>query len=205
PGVTGSLSGLSWQLGVLLPGLVSSGAALLFGVNALALDGAGALWRDSLPCPPRTLLLARTLVVAEVCAASTVIALAAAAARTPSMPTPAELAATAGALIACTAQVVGMCVRWSVLRPYPASLRGSRDQPAPPGTMAWYSARLAVSTTVTGLLFVLLGRSGSVAAVTSATFAVSLFTARRLMGLLRTWDDPAVRSRALVTVVATTA
>ena len=33
----------------ILPGLVASGGALLFGVNAWCLDGRGALWRESLP------------------------------------------------------------------------------------------------------------------------------------------------------------
>ena len=42
-----------------LPGLVASGGALLFGVNAWCLDGRGALWRESLPVAPATVFTAR--------------------------------------------------------------------------------------------------------------------------------------------------
>ena len=36
----------------ILPGLVASGGALLFGVNAWCLDGRGLLWRENLPARP---------------------------------------------------------------------------------------------------------------------------------------------------------
>jgi hypothetical protein len=45
PGAAAAASGLDWAMVTLLPGLVASGAGLLFGVNAFSLDGPGALWR----------------------------------------------------------------------------------------------------------------------------------------------------------------
>ena len=52
PGLVALLGNLQWNSMTVLPGLVASGGALLFGVNAWCLDGRGALWRESLPVQP---------------------------------------------------------------------------------------------------------------------------------------------------------
>ena len=65
PGLIAFSGDLKWELLTILPGLVTSGAALLFGVNAWCLDGRGALWRDSLPADPSVAFAARTLVLLE--------------------------------------------------------------------------------------------------------------------------------------------
>ena len=44
-------------------------------------------------------------------------------------------------------------MRWSGARPYAVDLRSARATPAPPLVMVGYSARLALSTTLTGLVF----------------------------------------------------
>ena len=44
-----SLGDLPWSSMTVLPGLVASGGALLYGVNAWCLDARGSLWRESLP------------------------------------------------------------------------------------------------------------------------------------------------------------
>ena len=49
PGLVALAGDLTWSQMTILPGLVASGGALLFGVNTWCLDGRGALWRDSLP------------------------------------------------------------------------------------------------------------------------------------------------------------
>ena len=49
PGAVALAGDLEWWMLTVLPGLVASGGALLFGVNTWCLDGRGALWRDSLP------------------------------------------------------------------------------------------------------------------------------------------------------------
>ena len=53
PGAVALAGDLEWRMLTILPGLVASGGALLFGVNTWCLDGRGALWRDSLPVSPR--------------------------------------------------------------------------------------------------------------------------------------------------------
>ena len=53
PGVVALAGNLDWPQMTILPGLVASGGALLFGVNAWCLDARGGLWRESLPVGPR--------------------------------------------------------------------------------------------------------------------------------------------------------
>ncbi|MDQ1513265.1 MAG: hypothetical protein QOC59_1107, partial [Microbacteriaceae bacterium] len=59
PGLVAVAGALDWEMLTILPGLVASGGALLFGVNSWCLDGRGALWRDSLPVPPRQVFASR--------------------------------------------------------------------------------------------------------------------------------------------------
>jgi hypothetical protein len=65
PGLVALAGDLEWPQMTILPGLVASGGALLFAVNAWCLDGRGALWRESLPALPSTVFAARAWVVAE--------------------------------------------------------------------------------------------------------------------------------------------
>lgn len=202
PALAALAAGLDWPLVALLPGLVASGAGLLFGVNALCLDGPGAIWRESLPGAPRTVLLARLLVVTEVCFVAALIAAALGAARAPGRPSTGALLAVAGAVLATTAQVVGRCATWSVEQPYAASMRDARDQPAPPAAMAGYSARLAIGTTVTGLAFWLCARHDLAGTAVAIAVAVTALGLRRVLSALRRWDDHAWRNRVLGTVAA---
>jgi hypothetical protein len=66
PGAVALAGDLEWQMLTILPGLVASGGALLFGVNTWCLDGRGALWRDSLPVSPRLAFVSRAVVLLEV-------------------------------------------------------------------------------------------------------------------------------------------
>jgi hypothetical protein len=204
PGAAAAASGLTWPMVALLPGLVASGAGLLFGVNAFSLDGPGALWRETLPGPPRTMLAARLLVVAEVCVAGALVALVAAALRA-GPPTRSQLIVVLAALVATTAQVVARCARWSVGRPYAAALREARDQPAPPAAMAGYSARLAVSTTFTGIVYTLLAQAGLTLTAVLLTCSFVLVAGRRLTVVARQWDDHPTRLRVLATVAGSRA
>jgi len=199
PGAAAAASGLDWSMVALLPGLVASGAGLLFGVNAFALDGPGALWRETLPGSPRTMFAARVLVIGEVCVAGGLVALVAAALRS-GAPSTAQACAVAGAFVATTTQVVARCAEWSVDRPYAAALREARDQPAPPAAMAGYSARLAVATTTTGLLYTFLARGDLAATSMLVTCAFVLLSGRRLSRAARRWNDHGARTRVLATV-----
>ena len=66
PGIVALAGAMSWTSVMVLPGLVISGVALLFGVNAWCVDGRGVLWRESLPVTPREVFRARARVLAEV-------------------------------------------------------------------------------------------------------------------------------------------
>jgi hypothetical protein len=107
-----------------------------------------------------------------------------------------------GSAASCAALVVAACMRHSVRRPHKADLRGPRDTPAPPGTMAVYSARLALGTTLTGLLFSLLALAPepwlpAVAAVPFVARAGLSLTATE-----RDWAQPGTRARVVTTVAA---
>lgn len=201
PSGVAAASGLPWSLVPLLPGLVASAAGLLFGVNVFALDGQGAIWRETLPGDPRRYLLARLVVLAETCLGGASVCVLAATVRAPGPPAAAELVAVLGATVATSGYVVARCAGWSLRRPYAASLREARDQPAPPGAMAGYAARLAMGTTMLGVVFVWLADIASVTATVLIALGALLVSARRLVAVAREWEDPAVRSRVL-TIVA---
>ena len=148
PGVVAIAGDLQWATMTILPGLVASGGALLFGVNAWCLDGRGALWRESLPIEPRQVFAARTIVLGEFLLVASAITLALASLRA-GVPDPSELAALVCTWLVVTVQVVAAALRWSAQRPFAVDLRSARATPAPPVLMVGYSARLAVSTTLT--------------------------------------------------------
>jgi hypothetical protein len=195
------VAGMPWASIAMLPPLLASGAALLFGVNAFCLDGPGTLFLASSPIDPDLLLRSKLTVVAQTVLLAVLSSVAAASLRAgvPSWP---ELAAAAGSAVACAAVVVAICIRLSVTRPHRADLRGPRDTPAPPGTMALYSLRLALTATPIGLVFSALTLADSpwpALVVTAFVVAVSCWSLR---GSTRRWADPAVRARVVATVAA---
>lgn len=200
PGASAAIARLPWEVLPLLPGLVASGACLLFGVNALSLDAGGAVWRESLPLRSATWLVARGLVIVEVAAASTLLALGVAVARAPEPPTVPAAVAVVTAVVVISAQVLARCLQWSLHRPYRADLRSARDAPAPPAAMAWYSARLALSTTLAGVVLSLAARAPSPAWALVVGPPVLLLALRRVLVSLREWEQPDVRSRVVTTV-----
>ena len=202
PVAAAALASLPWSSIALLPPLVASGAALLFGVNALSLDGSGAIWVSTLPHDPALVLRTKARVVAEVVSGAVLIVLVGAGVRASAAPDLVDLLSVLGASVSCVALVVASCMRLSVTRPHRAELRGARDTPAPPGAMALYSLRLASVTTCVGLVF-------SVATladvwqfpvcVTMLLLAWSLWSWTRTR---RLWEDPHVRVRVVTTVAA---
>ena len=193
---------LDWLMVPVLPGLVASGGALLFGVNAWALDARGAVWRESLPVPPRTVLAARAWVLVEVLTAASVATLLICGWRA-GRPSAAELSAALCATVTIALRTVASGLRWSVRRPFSVDLRSVRATPAPPLVMVAYSARLAIAATLTGLVFSVVGRlftswwfSVVLAVVLCATSVFSLWWTARL------WNRPSVRSRVVETVAS---
>lgn len=202
PGLVAATAGLDWPSLVLLPGLVAAGAGLLFGVNAFCLDGTGSVWLASLPHRASTAFWCKVQVVAEVALLATVLTVAAGSVRSGRLPTSGE----AAAVLCCTAvallRVVSTCLELSVTRPHRADLRGPRDTPAPPGVMAAYSVRLAVSTTLLALLFSLLAGSAAWQWSVAVALPFVLLSLRRLLRTARRWEDPAVRARVVMTVAS---
>lgn len=201
PAAVAALAGLEWTSLVLLPGLVAAGAGLLFPVNSFCLDAGGATWLAAQPFDPRLAFWAKARVSAEICAVTVGTALLAGALTADGSPTPAAMAAALGAAVSCTAVVLSFCLRQSVSRPHRADLAGARDTPAPPGTMAVYSARLALNTTLLGILFFAVGLFGSWLMSLLAAGAATMLAARRLLLVARAYATPETRA-AVVRAVA---
>ena len=200
PGAVAATAGLEWSSLVLLPGLVAAGAGLLFGVNAFCLDGPGAVWRGSLPGRPGTVFWAKAQVVAETCLVAVALTMVAGTVRADRPPTAAEVAALGACAAVVLVRVVALCMELSVRHPHRGDLRGPRDTPAPPGVMAVYSARLAVSTTLVAVLFSALAETGSWRWPVALAVPFLLLSARRLVRTAATWDDELVRARVVSVV-----
>ncbi|CAN5499922.1 hypothetical protein BH11ACT8_BH11ACT8_31450 [soil metagenome] len=199
PGIVAVLGNLQWSTMTILPGLVASGGALLYGVNVWCLDSRGALWRESLPVRPTAVFDARAIVLAEFLLSASLLTVAIAALRAgiPNLP---ELMALTCTLVVVTLQVVGASMRWSFQRPYAVDLRSSRATPAPPGRMIGYSARLALTTTVTGLVFSGLSQTSDWELSLLVAVPMVAWTSLRLIKVRRGWDDPFERARVITAV-----
>ena len=201
PGLIAFSGDLKWELLTILPGLVTSGAALLFGVNAWCLDGRGALWRDSLPADPSVAFAARTLVLLELLLVSSAASLLLAALRA-GTPTAPEATALLCTWLVVAFQVVSLSMRWSVKRPFAVDLRSARATPAPPLVMVGYSTRLALSTTLTGLVFSGLATVSDWRASVLLAIPLLIFPVVRLVRARQAWAEPVERSRVVATVAA---
>jgi hypothetical protein len=201
PGLVALSGDLEWELLTVLPGLVASGAALLFGVNAWCLDGRGGLWRDSLPVAPGAVFAARVWVLLELLLASSAATLVLAGLRA-GRPSAAEIAALLCCWLVVALQVVSLSMRWSVRQPFAVDLRSARATPAPPMVMVGYSGRLALSTTVTGLVFSGVAQLADWQVALLVTVPFLSVAGIRLLRARDAWVDPVVRSRVVATVAA---
>ncbi|HEX6514380.1 MAG TPA: hypothetical protein VF049_02310 [Nocardioidaceae bacterium] len=200
PGLVALAGALEWSMVCILPGLVASGGALLFGVNSWCLDGRGALWRDSLPVPARLVFVSRVVVLVEVLLLSTAVTLLLASLRA-GVPSAGEVAAVLCAALVVSLQVVSTSLRWSVRRPFSVDMRSARATPAPPLVMVGYSTRLALGTTLTGLLFTVASRATWGWSVLLA-LPFALFSVYRLMQTAQAWEHPEIRARVVATVAS---
>lgn len=202
PGLAAAVPSVEWASVVMLPGLVSAGTGLLFGVNVFCLDGSGATWLASLPHDPRLAYLAKARVLAEVCLGTALITIAVAAVRAPADPTAAQLCAVGGAAVACPVAVVASCMRMSVRHPHRADMRSSRDTPAPPGAMVAYALRLSgVATLTAGVMSVF----SYADAAWIPLLAAAVLTARPAYAIARAaraWRAPEHRARVVAAVSA---
>ncbi|HEY7857146.1 MAG TPA: hypothetical protein VIC82_01485 [Candidatus Nanopelagicales bacterium] len=202
PAAAGLIAGLSWQSIALLPPLVASGAALLFGVNVFCLDGPGSVWIATLPGYPSLALRAKRRMVLEVSGAAVLVVVVLCGLRAGRAPTVTELVCVLGSSVGCVALVSAISMRLSVTRPHRADLQGPRDTPAPPGSMALYSLRLATLTTLLGVLFSLASYSNSIVAPVLITVGTVLFATWSMRRTEREWSRPETRARVVSTVSA---
>jgi hypothetical protein len=201
PGAVALAGDLTWSQMTILPGLVASGGALLFGVNAWCLEHRGGLWRESLPVAPGTVFGARTWVLAEFLLAASFTTMVLAGLRA-GVPTAGELAALLCTWTVVVLQVLSAAMRWSSLRPFATDMRSARATPAPPVVMVGYSTKLAVVTTMTSLIFSGLAR---VDAWQVSVLVATPFVAWSIVRLLHArdmWVDPVSRARVVTTVAA---
>jgi hypothetical protein len=200
PGVVALAGNLDWPQMTILPGLVASGGALLFGVNAWCLDARGGLWRESLPVGAGTVFAARAWVLTEFLLVASFTTMILAGLRA-GLPNASELTALVCTWVVVVLQVVSSAMRWSARRPFAVDLRSARATPAPPLVMVGYSTKLAVTTTVTSLVFGGLARvpHPEVSLLVASPFVV--WSLVRLLHARDAWTDP-VRRASVVTTVA---
>jgi hypothetical protein len=199
PGLIAFGGQLGWDRLTILPGLVASGAALLFGVNTWCLDARGALWRESLPVAPALAFGSRVWVLTEVLLGAALVTVLLSTLRA-GIPTVPELVALFFATLVVAAQVVSASMRWSVRRPFSVDMRSARATPAPPVVMVGYSARLALGTTFVGLMFSGLGETGQWRLTALIGLLMVLVSGYRVARTASRWEDPATRARVVVTV-----
>ena len=202
PGLVAAGGQLDWAMMPILPGLVAAGGALLFGINAWCLDGVGALWRDSLPVDPQIALLARMQVLIEILLAATTLTLLVAAMRAGGLPTATQLNAVIATTVVVSVQVVARSMQWSVRRPYAMDLRSARGTPAPPFAMLAYSSWLAMSSTLTGLVFGVASHAHDPTLPIVLAMPFLIAAVRRILITAREWADPEIRARVIATVSA---
>lgn len=202
PGLVAAAGRLEWDMLPILPGLVAAGGALLFGVNAWCLDASGALWRDSLPVEPTKVFYARVRVLTEVLLVATVASLLVAGTRAGGAPTAAQLASLVTTTVVVTLQVVARSMHWSVRRPFAMDLRSSRGTPAPPSAMVVYSSYLALTSTMTGMLFTITAQAGRPLWAFALGVPFAIAAVRRIVITAGDWERPEVRSWVVATVAA---
>ena len=191
-----------WPSLMVLPGLIASGAGLLFGINAFCLDGSGSIFLASQPSDPVLQARAKAIVLAETVFGAVVIAAVGGSLRSPGSPTTAEVVGIVFSALACTATVVALCMASSVRRPHRADLNGPRDAVAPPGALTFASVRLAMPAALLGFSIEQSTRTG--VWWSSAVIAVPVLglCAWSLSRSLRLWSQPLVRARIVQVVSA---
>jgi hypothetical protein len=199
PGLIAFAGHLSWTRLTILPGLVASGAALLFGVNSWCLDGRGALWRESLPVSARLVFASRVWVLSEVLLGAAALTVVLATLRA-GVPTTSQVVALLGTTVVVAGQVVSASMRWSVGRPFSVDMRSARATPAPPVVMVGYSTRLALGTTFVGLIFSGLAEVPDWKFTAMVALLLILVSAYRTARTASRWEDPETRARVVVTV-----
>jgi hypothetical protein len=158
------------------------------------------MWLASLPGYGRIGFWSKAQVLGEVCLAAVGITLVAGSLRAGRLPTVGEAAALSACSVVVLLWVMATCMSLSVTRPHRADLRGPRDTPAPPGVMAAYSVRLAVSTTLIAVLFAGLAEVASWHWSVLCALPFALLSLRRLVRAAAIWSRPVTQARVATVV-----
>lgn len=200
PALVIAVTRAEWDTLVLLPGLVSAGAGLLFAVNAFCLDASGSTWLASLPLADKTVFRTRTVTVIGSVLIPVLIAVTVGVVRVSSPWSWTPLIGVITAALCSTVAVAALCLRWSVRRPHRADLRGPRDTPAPPGAMAIYALKLSGMTTFIGVFISVLVFIGDPAGIGLGAALVLGLSLRSLLATQRRFITEGGRARVVATV-----
>ena len=118
------------------------------------------------------------------------------------VPSGTEVLALVATLVVVVLQVVAVSMSWSGRRPFPVQLSAARATPAPPIVMVGYSARLAVSTTLTAMLLAAAAQTPAWWLVPVMAVPFLAWSGIRLRRARRRWADAAPRAGVVVAVAA---
>jgi hypothetical protein len=200
PGAVAALAGMRWQSLVLVPGLIASGAGLLFGINAFTLDSTGSVWLSTLPRWPRPAFLAKSLVFLEVALAAVASALVGGSLRAGPPASAAEVTAAVLSAVSCAVIVVALGMRSSLRHPHRADLSGPRETPATPAVMAAQSVRFAIVTTLVSMLFLAMAATGVWWLPLLSSVPVLCLATLHWYRTGLAWSHPHVRAHVVTTV-----
>jgi hypothetical protein len=200
PGVAALVGGATWADLVIVPPLVAVGAALLFGINVMSLDGGGGLWLESTPRDVDMALLAKAWVTGEVVLLAVVATLLVVTVRLGPPPSASVAAAVGASGLVGVCLAVAVALRRSLRAPFKADLRSLRDAPAPPGAMLATALRLSLVAVVPAVLFGVAVRLPGVGVTAMVTALLLLATGGHLWRTRRLWRDPALRSSVVAKI-----
>lgn len=200
PGVAALVSAMPWQDLVILPGLVATGAALLFSVNSFSLDGSGSAWLESCPRRPAIAFLSKATIAAGVITIIATGTMTVASARPRSLPEGSTITVLLLAVASAVCVSTAVAMRQSIRRPHKADLRAARDTPAPPVTMTLHSLRLIIPNALVGIAFVAAVRLPSVWPAILVTLLVGATSMLHLLWSARLWLRAESRSSVVAQV-----
>ena len=105
-------------------------------------------------------------------------------------------------VIVVIVQVVATSMSWSVRRPFSVNFRSARAAPAPPTVMVGYSAKLALSTTLTAMLFSTASQYAPWWSSLLMALPFLLWSGLRWSRAARVWNNPVARAVVITTVAA---
>jgi hypothetical protein len=187
PGAAAAMVAMPWDDMVILPGLVATGACLLYGINAFSLDGSGATWLESTPRDPTAAFLSKAITVAATTVVIALLSLLPPGIRAWRDADISSTVVVVMSVVGAVALSTAISLRQSVERPFHAALRGARDTPAPPATMTAHSLRLIVGTSIVGFAFVVAARLPGVLPAVGLTLLVAALSTGHLYATLRRW------------------